>query len=360
MLGAYRIQEWLFDRAHGKYDIDLAESGVAAQFLRDVPAHPEWNLDYGSDRGSAELRQAVAALYPDSCPAEQVVVTTGAQEALYLFYSALLRPGDQVITTVPGWQQAWEVPAHLGCEVSTIDWIPGGGFDIAALEALITPGTKLLSLTSPGNPSGRLITGEDWRRILDIAGRHGIWVLCDEEFQLDLGGSIIGRFPRAVSVSGMSKLYGLPGIRIGWAATGSAEGSELLRAMVNHKRYLTISNSSIGERIAAAVLADRERQVARYRSFLGTGLSMLAEFAGSSGARVSLVEPQGTPFAWLNLQPALPSAELARRLLDEHRVLVMPAEVFGAEHGLRVTFARPAEVVAAGLAGLRHVLARMG
>ncbi|GAU68730.1 aspartate aminotransferase [Streptomyces sp. NBRC 110611] len=352
MIATYTIQQWLFAEARGRYDIDLAESGVQFQRLRDLALDPEWELDYSIDQGQPELREAVARLYQRPWSDDDIVITHGAQEALYLLYRSLLSAGDHVVTTSPGWQQSWEVPAHIGCEVSVLPLTPGEPFDAEALARLITPRTKLLVLNSPGNPSGYRFTEQDWKVLLDVARAHDLTVVNDEEYLLDFAESIVHRYPKALSVSGLSKVYGLPALRIGWAV-GTPD---VIAAMVNYKRYTTVSNSWVWERVAADVLNDRDRHVRRYREFVDGGIGRLTRFAEEHASHVRLVHPAGTPFAWFNLRTSAASQEVAERLLDEERVLVMPAEVFGSEAGLRISYARPADVLDEGLNRLGRLL----
>ncbi|MER7399846.1 pyridoxal phosphate-dependent aminotransferase [Streptomyces sp. NPDC000151] len=360
-IAPYTIQDWLFSRAQGRFDLDLAESGVQFQLLRDVPLEPDWEMDYSLDRGTHELRARIGALYDDAqapgAPVQEdrrdVVVTHGAQEALYLLYRSALRPGDHVITTAPGWQQAWEVPAHVGCEVTVLDWRPGAPFDATALERAVRPETRMLILNSPGNPSGRLLTQADWDAVLDVARAHDLLVVNDEEYLLDFADSVTHRHERSVSVSGLSKVYGLPALRVGWAK-GPAD---IIEQMVNYKRYTTVSNSLVWERAAARVLADRERHLKRYHTLVDGGRARLEAFAAEHADTLELVRPENTPFAWLHLNTTVSSQQFAEELLEKRRTLVMPAEVFGSERGLRISYARPADVLDEGLRRLSAQLA---
>ena len=353
MIAEYTIQRWLFDTAAGRYDIDLGESGVQFQLLGDVPTDPGWAMDYSQDRGLPETRRAVAAMYGPDVDPDHVLITHGAQEALYLFYRSFLSPGDHVVTTTPGWQQAWTVPEHIGCEVTTLAWQPGGPLDVDALAAVLRPSTRLLILNSPGNPSGRSVDAQAWDRIVELARRHGLWIVNDEEYLLDVGASVARRYERAVSVSSLSKVYGLPALRLGWAVAPPS----VIEPMVNYKRYTTVSNSLFSERIAASVLADRDAQLARYQALVAGGRPLLDTFAREQAGRVELVEPDGTPFAWFRLLTGESSQALTTRLLTDHGVLVMPAEVFGAQRGLRISYARPAAVLTEGLARISRALA---
>jgi len=357
-ISEYAIQQWLFAEAQGRYDIDLAESGVQFQLLGDLEIQPEWGLDYSLDRGRPELRQAIVEMYggPSGIPTENVAVTHGAQEALYLLYRTLLRSGDHVVTTSPGWQQAWEVPRHIGCDVTVLPWPPGTRFDTDALIQSLGPRTRLIILNSPGNPSGCVIGADEWTAVMEVAAERGIWVVNDEEYLLDFGRSIVHRHPRAISVSGLSKVFGLPALRLGWVCAAA----EVIDAVVNYKRYTTVSNSLVWERVAEGVLQRRAEHVQRYRQLVEPGLRILQDFARRHPEGVALVPPQGTPFAWLNTLVPSPSRDIAERLLEQHRTLVMPAEVFGAERALRVSFARPADLLEEGFDRLGKVLAELG
>ncbi|MCM6774321.1 pyridoxal phosphate-dependent aminotransferase [Nocardia sp. CDC159] len=355
MIATYSIQQWLFADAPGRYDIDLAESGVQFQRLKDLHLDPEWELDYSLDRGIAALRSGVADLYGRPVHDDHAVITHGAQEALYLLYRCALAPGDHVVTTSPGWQQSWEVPAHIGCEVSVLPTRPGPPFDAEALARLITPRTKLLVLNSPGNPSGYCFSERDWSVILDVARAHDLIVVNDEEYLLDFAESIVHRYPKALSVSGLSKVYGLPALRIGWAFGMP----EVIARMVNYKRYTTVSNSWVWERVAVDVLHERDRHIRRYREFVDGGIDRLRAFADEYADRLRLVPPANTPYAWFDLHASISSQVLAERLLDEQRVLVMPAEVFGSAAGLRISYARPAAVLDEGLSRLGKLIAQL-
>lgn len=359
MVGVYSVQEWAFNSAYGRYKIDLGESAVQFQRVQDVTIRSDWPLDYTSDRGLEATRQAVADLYGGRVNASDVLIAHGAQEALYLFYQSFLSAGDHVITTVPGWQQSWELPAHLGCGVSKLHWHPGAPLDVETLEGLIRPQTRLLILTNPGNPSGCSVTDEEWASICRIADRHRIWILSDEEYLLDFTTSVALRYSRAVSVSGLSKVYGLQGLRAGWAATASRVGAEIIERMVNYKRYTTMCNSMLSEGVLQHVLADRENQVRRYHTLLDAGRVALDEFADANPETVELVPPEGTPFAWLDLDLPISSLEFTERLLKEQAVLVMPGEFFGGEQGIRLTFARPEEDLREGLPRVTNLLKKV-
>ena len=132
-----------------------------------------------------------------------------------------------------------------------------------------------------------------------------------------------------------------------------------IRACVEYKHYTSISNSVLCETLAADVLTHQERYAREYHRLVGGGLSILTDWAAAHAAQVRLVPPEGTPFAWLHLRTAESSLSLARRVL-RHGVLVMPAETFGTERGLRVSFAREPEQLLDGLSRVSQTFAESG
>ena len=347
----YPMRRWVFEDARGRYDIDLGDSHVDCATVGDLTVPAGLVLDYGTDAGGDRLRSLVADGYGRGV--DDVGITHGAQEALYLLYRALLRPGDHVVVFTPGWQQAREVPAALGCEVSSVGLTAEGRPDVAAAAKLIGPRTRVVVLNSPCNPSGRRLADDEAEPLLAALRRHGGHLLLDEEYVADLAAdSLLGRFERAVSVSSLSKVYGFPGLRTGWMCGPP----DLVRAAMDLKHFTTISNSVLTEWLAAEVLERRAHYLDRYRRLTSAGHRALRAWAAGHEGAVRVLEPEGTPFAWLSLHTGETSLSLCRRVLERGRVLLMPAEVFDSEHGLRITFAREESVLREGLSRLGALL----
>ena len=191
-------------------------------------------LGYTESQGLPELRAEIATLYGE-VGADRVidadrVIVAAPEEAIFLTMHALLAPGDHVICTFPGYQSLYELARSIGCEVDL--WKPaeqvggaegaGWRFDPAGLEALIRPGTKLVVWNFPHNPTGALPSAGDFSRMIDAVAREGAWLFSDEMYRL-LEPAPDSRLPaavdlyeRAVSLGGMSKAFGLAGLRIGW------------------------------------------------------------------------------------------------------------------------------------------------
>jgi len=345
----YPMRRWVFEDSIGRYDIDLGDShvqcGHAGQFT--VPADLE--LNYGFDRGSAALRERVAARYGGD--AEQVVITHGAQEALYLLYCTLLRPGDRVLAFRPGWQQATDAPRRLGADVQVVDLAEDFSLDLAAIERVAAGGLRLITLNTPGNPSGRRIRDTELAAVRAIAERCGAYLVVDEEYLIELTESAALSGPRTISVSSLSKIAGLPGLRVGWMY-GPAD---LVSACAEYKHLTTISTSVLCETLAVEALSNWAHYRAEYDRLTAIGLEHLHAFVGRHADLMRLQPPEGTPFAWLQLAPGNSSLELSRAMLDAG-VLLMPGETLGKPGGIRISFAREAPVITEGLARFDQVL----
>jgi aspartate/methionine/tyrosine aminotransferase len=353
LAAGYPMRRWVFEDAAGRYDIDLGDSNVECRTLSQLTLPAGLELNYGHDRGSPQLRDLVAQLYGGS--PDSVAITHGAQEALYLVYQVLLRPGDQVVTFRPGWQQSWGVPELLSCRVDALQLGPDFALDPDAVAAVAGPDLRLVVVNTPCNPTGRRVPPADIDRLVGLLAGTGAYLLLDEEYELDLAGSAALRHDRVISVSSVSKVYGLPGLRVGWLYGAP----ELVGQCAVRKHYTSISNSVLCEALAAGVLAERERYFAEYHRLTGTGLALVREWAAGHPTRLRLVPPQGTPFAWLHLSTGEPSLSFCRRALDAG-VLLMPAETVGGTGGIRLCFAREPGLLAQGLRRLDAVLATSG
>ena len=205
-------------------------------------------LGYGAIEGSDRLRRAIAALYDRRGP-ETVITAHGTIGANMLVHKALVQPGDRVIAVVPTYQQHYSIPDSLGAEVVPLPlkardgWLP----DLDRLRALAVPGTRLIALTNPNNPTGALIPRPMLEEIAAIARAAGAWVLCDEVYRgTDQAGtgvtdSMADLYEKGISTAGMSKAFSLAGLRLGWIAGPRG----LIEAVSRHRDYDTDRKSVV-------------------------------------------------------------------------------------------------------------------
>lgn len=343
-IATYTIQDWLFSIANGRFDIDLAESGIQPHRIQDLSYTENYDLNYSLDIGQEKLRQCIADMY--QVDLAKVMITNGSQEALYLFYRSFLSPTDHVITFTPGWQQSWEIPSHIGCAVTKIQLTRDTDYKINLAQIIdsLRPNTKLIILTLPNNPLGITCNAADLETLSALCCEKGIFLLNDEEYLTDYAQSIAHYRGLTGAVSSLSKIYGYPGLRVGWFIGTPS----LIQDMVNYKRYTTVTNSSLCEFLAIEVLKNRAQYVADYQAMSAQGESLLKEFV-ARWPECHMIPPQGTPFAYITLPKTWNSAQFCQQLLAQHHVLIMPAEVFEDKHALRISFGRPQAMLRQGL-----------
>ncbi len=315
-------------------------------------------LTYGAIRGSEALRAAIAALYDRQGP-DDVIVTHGTIGANHLVHQALVARGDRVVSIVPTYQQHTSIPASLGAEVVELrlresdGWLP----DLDALEAMVTPGTRLVTLTNPNNPTGALIGRAGLERIAGIARAAGAWVLCDEVYRgtEQEGGpmpAMADLYEKGISTCGMSKAFSLAGLRLGWVAGPP----EVIEAVSHHRDYSTISVGMIDDHLATLALQSADRVLARSRALVRENLAVLDAWVAATPG-VSFVRPQAGTVALLRYGLPMPSRVFCAALLAETGVLFVPGEVFGEEGTVRIGYACETEVLRAGLAQVAAFLA---
>lgn len=349
-------------------DCNLSESGIhpislAAladhSWLEEVLVHEP--LGYGHTNGSPALRAEIASLYRGAGP-EHVLVTTGTAEANFLVAWTLLEPEDEAVVMLPNYMQLpllarswsgavrpWWLRQRDG------EWVA----DVDELRGLVTPRTKAIFLCTPNNPTGAVLSVETLNAIAAVADRVGAYLVSDEvyrgaECDGHLSPSAWGRYARSVVTGGLSKAYGLPGLRIGWVVAPP----DLVAALWAARDFTTIAPSILSDRLALRALAPRTRQrlLTRTQQILTEHLRLLAAWVDDLADRVDWVRPQAGAIAFLQYRAAVNSTQLAERLRREHSVLVVPGDHFGLDGYLRLGFGVERRVLEEGLARTGSVL----
>ena len=319
--------------------------------LADPDLLARWHslhLGYTESEGASELRAEVAGSY-ESVSGDAILVSA-PEEAVFLFMNALLDPGDHVVCTFPGYQSLYQLAVSLGCEVSF--WEPREGecwhFDPAHLERLIRPQTKLVVWNFPHNPTGALPSREELQAMLDAAARVGAWVFSDEMYRLLEPSptrrlpAAVDRYEKAVSLAGMSKVFGLAGLRIGWLAT---HDQELLGRCKAIKDYTTICSSAPSEMLSLIALRARDHLLEKHRLRLLQNIETASAFFARQTDTFSWVPPKGGTvcFPRLNAGGAVPghsatpdrgaltaagAEAFCARVLEDTGVLLLPSTVY--------------------------------
>ena len=320
-------------------------------------------LTYGAIEGSDRLRAAIAALYENQGP-ENTLVAHGAIGANQLVYLTLVEPGDRVVSVVPSYQQHTSIPESIGADVVRVPLREERGWqlDLDELAAEITPGTKLVTLTNPNNPTGALLDRAMLQAIADACERAGAWLLCDEVYRgIDQQGSgttasVVDLSDRAIAVGSMSKAFSLAGLRLGWI-TGPAD---VLHDVTVHRDYTTISVGMIDDHLAALALENAEAILGRNRALVRANLDTLSTWVDAE-PRISWTRPQGGTITLLRYAADLTSREFCVGLVEgPGSVMFTPGSALGTEGFVRIGFGNSPDALAAGLPLVTEYLDGLG
>ncbi len=300
-------------------------------------------LGYTESRGSAGLRRAIAQLY-EHAGAEAVLVHSGSQEAIFTFMNVVLQPGDHVVVQFPAYQSQYSIPEAIGAEVTRwhSDLAAEGSPDVEKLERLIVPATRAIVLTTPNNPTGYPFDRNQIDAVVEVARRRGLWLFGDEVYRgLEREAAhipaVCDLYERGISLGGLSKAYGLAGLRIGWIVTRDRALYDRLAAF---KDYLTICNSAPDELLAELALHHSEELLARVRGIVAGNLDRLDEFFARRCALFEWTRPRAGTTAFPRFLGGS-SEEFCSRLAKRAGVLLLPSTIFeaGDEH-LRFGYGR--------------------
>jgi len=351
-------------------DYDLSESGVlpltVAELLRhadDPDSFLDVKLGYPLSEGSLETRTNIADWYPGAT-AENVTVVNGGSEANFLTLLTLLDRGDRLAFMVPNYMQGDGLGRAVGAGTDTFRLRPEGdrwALDVASLEAAVGPKTKVVMVCNPDNPTGSVLTEEEMDAVVDVAARYGAWIVADEIYrgaELDsdeTSPSFWGRYDRVVVTSGLSKAFGLPGLRVGWAL-GPVETVQ--RIWERHD-YTTLTPHMLSDRLAALAMRPdvREALLLRTRQIVRANYPRLESWLDGHRDLLTWARPVAGAIAYAELRTSQDTATLVERIRTEQSVLLVPAEMFGAERGIRFGFGYDVEHTLKGLSRLDELLA---
>jgi len=353
---------------------NLSESGVhplrLGELVDDEAARARLMteaLRYTQSNGTIPLRERVAAIYPGATPAH-VQVTNGGSEANCITTWNLVEPGDEVVLMVPNYMQTWGLARAFGAAVKKWPLAAAGSpprwtVDTDALARLVSERTKLVVICNPNNPTGARFETADLDRIAAVAARHGSWILSDEIYRgAERDGretpSMWGRYDRTIVTSGLSKAYGLPGLRIGWIAAPPS----LVASLWSYHDYTTISPGALSDALAIRALEpDRRAQLlARTRRILNANFPLIAEWLDAHGGLFEYVPPDAGAIVYVRYRHPINSTELVTRLREQKSVLVVPGDHFGMDGYLRIGYGDEPGCLREGLNRVHDVLTEIG
>lgn len=351
------IAPFLLERYFAKYEFSarylLSSSDCEAVSMADLLAKAdrdnsllweELRLGYTESWGHPLLRETIAGLYTDLEAKDVLVIVP--EEGIFLSMHALLEPGDHVVCTYPGYQSLHEVARSIGCELST--WEPDEGrgwyFDIQDLDSLMREDTKLVVVNFPHNPTGYLPSREDFDALIEIVRSYGAYLFSDEMYrylEVEEGTRLPAAcdvYSRAYSLSGLSKAFGMPGLRIGWLATRDLEG---LNQVSRLKDYTTICSSAPSELLAIMALNNRSPLLEDQRARLLRNLNLLDTFFQDYQDFFRWNRPLGGSICFPRMTAVDDTYEFCERLVQETGIMLAPSRAFHfGDHHVRVGFGR--------------------
>ncbi|MGD6730364.1 MAG: aminotransferase class I/II-fold pyridoxal phosphate-dependent enzyme [Pleomorphochaeta sp.] len=290
------------------------------------------SLGYTEVCGAPKLRQMVSSLYT-TMDESNILIHSGAQEAIFNFMNIFLNKEDHIITQYPIYQSLFEVAASIGCDTSK--WMlrqnnEGWYTDIEELENLIKPNTKLIVLNSPNNPTGYTFKEEELLKIIEIAKKHNIYIFCDEVYKgLEVDNIkrpwLADLYQKGISLGVMSKSYGLAGLRIGWVAT---KDLDILDKLTKMKHYTSICSSAPSEFLATLALEYSDEILNKNLSLIKRNLKIAVQFFKKYPTLFKFNAPMAGPVGFIKMNIEEPINEFCDKLVKEKGVLLLPSNIY--------------------------------
>ncbi len=348
-------------------DYNLSESGVHPLSLRELATEEEiqgvlgLELGYTQTNGTPPLRENIARLYP-GIDLEQILVTAGSSEANFLLMWRTLESGDEVLFELPNYMQMYGLQKAFGARPKYF-WLReqnGWSPDLDELKKLVTDKTRMIVLTNPNNPTGAILGEKEMAAIVNLADKVGAWVLADEVYQGaehegPPAAGFWGKYDKTIVVNGLSKAYGLPGLRIGWIVGPR----DFVQATWPYHDYTTISPSALSDRLATLALSPgrREKILDRTKSILKKNYPLLDAWLRGHGPLFRYVRPRAGAICFAGYNLKINSTKLVEKLIQDRSVLLVPGDHFQMDGHLRFGFGSEEDYLRKALARVDEVLA---
>ena len=289
-------------------------------------------MSYTESSGHPLLRQEISNGYENIKPGDVLVAVP--EEAIFILMQTYLRPGDEVIAISPTYQSLHELAIAIGCNVIPLELETGQygwAFDLNKLENKINDRTRLLVLNFPNNPTGYLPTQDEFASIINLARQYGVTIFCDEMYRLLESDpaqrlpSICDAYEKGIALSGLSKSFALPGLRIGWLATRQ---KEVITNCLGYKDYTTICSSAPSEILAIIALQNTQRIVDRNMEIIKGNISLSKQFFDRYSDLVSWTDPQAGSIAFPNWLGAGSVEDFCQSVLEQQGIMIVPGNLF--------------------------------
>lgn len=367
-LQPFEMERWQ-STWENRVEYNLSESGVHPLKLvevldGDTSDMLKQPLGYSQTNGTEELRKTIAATY-SKASADDLLVTNGSSEAIFVTLWSFLKRGAEVVVMLPNYMQVWGLAKTMQAKVKPF-WLKEEegqwAVNLRALRKIVRKRTKLIAICNPNNPTGAVLDEAAVEGICEVAKQAGAWILSDEVYHgAELSGletpTFWGKYDKVIVTNGLSKAYGLPGLRVGWALTGK----ELATKLWSYHDYTTIGPSALSDYIARKALQPemRAKILGRTREILRSNLPILTSWVDKHHDYVSFIPPKAGAIAYLKYFLKITSTRLAERLLREKSTLVVPGDQFGMDYYLRIGYGCERERLLSGLGRVGDVLSTL-
>lgn len=375
-----RIDRFHMERTQSLYENEvkwnLSESGVSPlrveELLEGDAGRSELlstALKYPESNGSRLLRERIALFYPGAT-AENVLVTTGTSEANYTTLWGLLEKGDRAAVMLPSYLQAWGLARAYAGRADAYRlvekrrglakrWV----LDVEGLQRAVTKRTKVIMVTNPNNPTGAVLTEDEMDEIVTAARKVGAWIVADEVYRgAEVEGdaptpTFWGRYSRVVVTAGLSKAFGLPGLRIGWTVAPPAQTARFW----SYQDYTTLTPSMLSDRLARAAMEPGRRDaiLARTREIIRRQLPEVEAWVRSKEGLLESIWPVAGAIILVKYRLPIGSVALFERLRREKSVLITPGAHFGVGKYIRVGYGYDLGKVKLGLAKIDDLFSEL-
>lgn len=372
-----RVPPFRMERMQSKFenyvDYNLSESGVhpmtLAELLGDAAAERDLlatGLGYCQSNGSEELRETIGRFY-DGASRDHVLVTNGGSEANFATFWSLLEQGDRVAYMIPNYLQTLGLARAFAGRADEFRLLRRGrgagarwALDLDGLRRAVTKKTRLILVTNPNNPTGAVLTEEEMDAIVGAARKAGAWIVADEIYRgAEVSGPVTpsfwGRYERVLITSGLSKAFGLPGLRIGWVVGPP----KTVERIWSYRDYTTIAIGMLSERLARIVMEPSRREAIfrRTRGIIRDNLPVVETWLRGHGDRFDWVPPGAGAIVFARYDLPVASIPFIETLRTKYSVLIVPGDHFGVAKHIRIGFGSDPDTVRKGLERIDAALA---
>ena len=347
-IAPFEMERWQ-SMWENRVELNVSESGVDPMSLGELAGGAEGldklaslRLGYPQTNGTEELRAKIAALYSGAREAN-VLVTTGCAEANFLVTWLLVEPGDEVIFMMPNYMQIHGLAKGFGAQIKPfwlrehLRWAP----DLDQLRKLVTNKTRLIAVCNPNNPTGATLSAEARKAICEAAAKVGAYILADEVYRgAELEGettpSFWGEYDRLFCTGGLSKAYGLPGLRAGWIVGPPAA----IERLWSYHDYASMAPTMTTDRLASVALepANNVRILERTREIIRRQYPIMHEWAKKHAELLTHIPPRAGAIVWYGYKHPWKSAELAEQLRTRKSVLIQSGIQMGLDGYFRIGY----------------------